>query len=213
MGGAVVWAASCGLLAGGLPPIVVRARLAETDRSDAHSGWRPLVPPVRLWVGLGAVAGVMLAVRFAHSSALPAYLAFALCAAPLCALDLASARIPDKILAPAAGLVLDCFAAASAASGGSGPLLRAVIAALAVGCGFFVLALAAGGGFGLGDVKLLAFLAALEGCQSCKTVVCGLFAGLIIAAGAGVAMRRMGHGAQIPLAPWLIFAAVAALVL
>jgi leader peptidase (prepilin peptidase) / N-methyltransferase len=211
--GSMAWVVSSGVLAGGLPPVVVRAHPPEAARGDKHFEWRPVVPPVWLWVGLGAAAGLVLAVRFAHSSALPAYLAFALCAAPLCAADLASARIPDKILAPTAGLVLACFAASSAAGGGSGPLVRAVSALLVVGCGFFMLALVAAGGFGLGDVKLVAVLAALEGYQSWTTVFSGLFTGFAIAAVAGLAACNGRRSRQISLAPWLILGALTALVL
>jgi leader peptidase (prepilin peptidase)/N-methyltransferase len=199
------------MLVGALPPALTQQRALGQPQADEHSGWRPVVLPVWLWVGLGATAGLILAVRFAHSSALPAYLAFAMCAALLCAADLASARIPDRILGPAGGAVLICFGAASAAGGGAGPLVRALLAALVVGSGFFVLALLAGGGFGLGDVKLLAFLAVLEGYQSWKTAIYGPFIGLAVAAVAGLAARGARHSTQIPLAPWLILGALAAL--
>ena len=163
-------------------------------------------------ITLGALAGAALAARFAHSAALPAYLVLAACAVPLSAIDLATSTIPNIVLGPAAcGSLLSLLFAVPAGDGVT-LLLRAMLATLAVGVGFLALAVIAGGGFGLGDVKLLSYLALLTGYQSWGLVLRGLSVGFAIAAIAALAMRRARPTRQIPLAPWLILGAVIALI-
>lgn len=211
--GSIAWAASTGALAGALPAAMMRVRVPGADQIDGDDGWRPVVLPTGLWIGLAAAIGLLLGFRFAHSAALPAYLAFAACAVPLCAIDLVSMRIPDRILGSSAALATACFVVASATGSGAGSITRALLAALAFGGGFFALALAAGGGFGLGDCKLLAFIALVSGYQSWGTVVRALFAGFAIAALAGLTARRVRGSRHVPLAPWLIAGALIALTL
>lgn len=213
MDGSMAWAMFLGVIAGALPAGLMRVRASGEAGAGASSEWVPLLLPKPVWVGFGAAAGLTMGARFDHSAAFPAYLAFAACATPLAAIDLASTRIPDRILGPSAAFAIACFVVALAAGGGAGSISRALVAALAVGSGFVALALVAGGGFGLGDCKLLAFIALMSGYQSWVTVTRALFAGLAIAALAGLIARRLRGSRQVPLAPWLIAGALIVLVL
>lgn len=201
-------AIGAGALAGAVPAVLTSRRL-QADALNARWG-RRATSAVTIWVQAvtGALVGILLAVHFTHAPALAAYLLLAACAVPLSAVDLAMRKIPDAILGPAAVLTLLSLLIAVPVGGGLTPLVRGMLAALAVGVGFLVLAIVAGGGFGLGDVKLLAYLALLTGYQSWSAVLQGLFAGFAIAAVTALALRGGRGGKQIPLAPWLIFGAV-----
>jgi leader peptidase (prepilin peptidase) / N-methyltransferase len=207
-----VFVVSVGVLAGAVPAALIstRTRLGATVRNGLGSAPIALAP--WLQIALGALVGAAVAARFAHSAALPAYLALAACAVPLSAIDLATSTIPNILLGPAVCASLVGLLLAVLAGDGVTPLVRAMLAALAVGAAFLTLAVIAGGEFGLGDVKLLSYLALLTGYQSWSLALRGLSAGFAIAAMAALATRRDRPTRQIPLAPWLILGAVVALI-
>ena len=162
-------------------------------------------------IALGALVGAALAARFAHSAALPAYLVLAACAVPLSTIDLATSTIPNALLGPAAcASFLSLFLVVP--TGGVAPFVRGALAAAVVGAGFLAFAIIAGGGFGLGDVKLLAFLALLTGYQSWSLVLRGLFTGFFIAVVATMTVRRTWPAKHFPIAPWLIAGAAVVLI-
>ncbi|WP_051450370.1 prepilin peptidase [Actinospica robiniae] len=163
-------------------------------------------------VAFGLLVGAAIGVHFAHVDTFPAYLVFAVCAVPLAVTDLATFMIPNRLLGPAAAASLLGLIYVLP-GGGAAPLERGLLAAAVVGVAFLALAIVAGGGFGLGDVKLLSYLALLTGYQSWNLVLVSLLAGFVIAALAAATMRQVRHGSQIALAPWLIGGAVVALVL
>jgi leader peptidase (prepilin peptidase)/N-methyltransferase len=207
-----VFVAGLGVLAGAASAALIstRTRLSATARNGHGSA--PIVLAPWLQIALGALVGAAVAARFAHSAALPAYLALAACAVPLSAIDLATSTIPNILLGPAACTSLVGLLLAVPAGDGVTPLVRAILAALAVGAGFLALAVIAGGEFGLGDVKLLSYLALLTGYQSWTLALRGLFAGFAIAAIAALTTRTARSTRQIPLAPWLTLGAVVALI-
>lgn len=209
MGISTEWAVGAGALAG-----AVSAALASTrSRSASSAGGQGASITIAPWVSVvfGGLVGAAVGAHFAHMSAFLAYLALAVCAVPLSVIDLATFKIPNRMLglAAAASLLGLIYALPR---GGAAPLERGLLAAAVVGVAFLGLAIVAGGGFGLGDVKLLAYLALLTGYQSWSLVLVSLLAGFVIAAVAAATLRRVRYGSQLALAPWLIGGAVVALV-
>jgi leader peptidase (prepilin peptidase)/N-methyltransferase len=208
----IVFVTSLGVLAGVTPAALTSTRMRPRSpaRREGKSASIVLAPWIQ--IALGALVGAVLAARFAHSAALPAYLVLAACAVPLTAIDLATSTIPNTLLGSAACASLFCLLLAISGGSGSASLVRGTLAALAFGAGFLVLAIIAGGGFGLGDVKLLSYLALLTGYQSWDLALRGLFVGFAFAAVAALVMRRARPSKQHPLAPWLIIGAITVLI-
>src|SRR6266540_3040973 len=161
----------------------------------------PLYPAVELATA-GLVAGCFVAFGLSGKAVVAAFACAVLVA--ISAIDLRHRIVPNRIVLPAAVLVL---AAQTALEPSPEWALGAVGAA-----GFlFVAALAYPAGMGMGDVKLALLLGALLG----KVVAVGLMLGMLAAlipsvvllARHGSAARKMG----IPFAPFLAFGAIVAL--
>jgi leader peptidase (prepilin peptidase)/N-methyltransferase len=170
--------------------------------SDAAGGHAELpaamrAPQLRIGVALGAVAVAVTLIHFGLSAN-----AFAWCLAQLALVaialhDLATRRIPNRIVYPAAFLALvlrAMFAPShldeSAAAGGATLLF------------FLLVALAARGGFGMGDVKLAALLGVLLGSAVLPALVLGTALGAV-ASLALLATRRVSRGATLAYGPYL----------
>lgn len=164
----------------------------------------PLLPTWLLSL-IGASAAVLVAVRFGWSPALPAYLVLVVVTAPLSAIDVAVHKLPDRILAPAAVVTIGLFGVAAIHAGTWHGIGRALLAALLLAMVFLVLAIAAGGSFGLGDVKLLALSGLYLGYLGWRQVVVGVFATFLVAAVVGIAIhaRRLA-GTSVVLGPAIL---------
>lgn len=145
---------------------------------------------------------------------LPAYLLFAATTLVLVLTDLDHKRIPNRILYPATVAAIILLTAGAAADG----TLAAVPRALAGGGIFFglllLIALAARGGFGMGDVKLAVLLGTFLAFQSWDTLWSGIFLAFLIGGGVSLLLlitRRKGRKDAIPFGPPLIIGAWAAL--
>jgi leader peptidase (prepilin peptidase) / N-methyltransferase len=120
------------------------------------------------------------------------------------ATDITHRIVPNRIVVPAAALVLVAQTALE-------PSPEWALGALGAAGFLFVAALAYPGGMGMGDVKLVLLLGAMLG----RTVAVGLMLGMVAAivpsvvliARHGSAARKMG----IPFAPFLALGAVVAL--
>jgi leader peptidase (prepilin peptidase)/N-methyltransferase len=162
-----------------------------------------------------AAAFAGLALLIGASWVLPGYWWAAGAAIALTLTDLDCRRIPDRILVP--GIV------------GSGALLAlgsllagdpwAVLRALAGGVAYFglllLVALAARGGFGFGDVKLGFLLGLVLAHRSWGTLLVGAFAGFAVGGLAAVALlaaRRVHRKDAIPFGPAMVVGAGLALV-
>jgi leader peptidase (prepilin peptidase)/N-methyltransferase len=115
----------------------------------------------------------------------------------LAAIDLAARRLPNAITLPtaAAALVLRAIFHPS-------DLLEVAIAGLAAFAVFYVLALLARGGLGMGDVKLAAMLGFVLGAEVVAALAAGIFAGGLFAL-ALVATRRATMRSTIAYGPFL----------
>jgi prepilin signal peptidase PulO-like enzyme (type II secretory pathway) len=130
--------------------------------------------------------------------------AFCLVLVAVSATDIEYGIIPNRIVLPA-------FAAILLAQTAIYPSPQWAIAALAAGGFFFVIALIAPGGMGVGDAKLVLVLGAMLG----TTVFIGILVGLIAAmVPAIILFMRLGMGARkvkLPFGPFLAIGAIVAL--
>ncbi|MBU1494466.1 MAG: prepilin peptidase [Actinobacteria bacterium] len=160
-----------------------------------------------------AFAGVALLVG--GSWALPAYWVATATAIALGLVDLDHQRIPNAILFP--GLVA-CWALlipGSLMDGDPWSLARAAGGAGAYFGLLMMVALAARGGFGFGDVKLALLLGTVLAHRSLEVLAVGVFAGFVIGGilgGALLAPRRAGRKDAMPFGPAMVLGAAAAMV-
>jgi leader peptidase (prepilin peptidase)/N-methyltransferase len=146
---------------------------------------------------------------------LPAYLLFIATTVVLVLTDLDHKRIPNRILYPATVVTVVLLTAGAAADG----TLAAVPRALAGGGVYFglllLIALAARGGFGMGDVKLSFLLGILLGFQSWAALWSGIFLAFLTGGVVSLLLlitKRKGRKDAIPFGPPLIVGAWIALV-
>jgi leader peptidase (prepilin peptidase)/N-methyltransferase len=117
--------------------------------------------------------------------------------------DVRERRIPNRIVLPAAAVVLALRTAAH-------PSPEWVLAALAAAAFLFVPAVAVPGGLGMGDVKLAFLLGSMLG----RDVLAALVVGLVLAAVPSLVLVLRGRRREtIPLGPFLSAGGAAALAL
>lgn len=118
--------------------------------------------------------------------------------------DLDVHRVPDRILSIVLPAVVAALAAAAAGTGDWGLLARAMLAALALGALFLVLAIV--GSMGLGDVKLAVVTGLTIGALGWGPTMLAVLATFAVAGIAAVAMLLSGaHRTQhLPFAPAIV---------
>jgi len=130
----------------------------------------------------------------------------------LAVLDVELLRLPNRVVLPAIPFQLTLLAAAAAASGQSGALVRSVCAALITALFLGALAVFSGGGFGWGDVKVAAgLLAPILGWFGWPLLVAAGWLAFVSAALMGTLRRRRGGADSFAFGPYLIAAAMAVL--
>lgn len=177
-------------------------RVARTESRWLRSGLHvPLA-------GLGGAGSGLLAGGRAE---LVAYALLAVVCALLVVIDLAAYRLPDAIVGPTYPLLFATLAVAAALSSDWGRFGRAAAAAALLLAGYFVLALLAPDGLGLGDVKLAGLLGAFLGWLGWSqtflgTLVAFVLSGLV--AGALLISRRATRRSAFPFGPLMVAGAV-----
>jgi leader peptidase (prepilin peptidase)/N-methyltransferase len=184
------------------------ARLAARDPAARAGGGRVAVT--------APVTAVLLAGAAAVGGWRPATVALCWAAAAavvLASVDLASHRLPDRVVYPALSVCTAALAADAAVLGGWPALARAaaaaVIAAAVSGVGWLV----SPAGIGLGDVKLLALVGLVLGWLGWGVLVAGVFLGLVVGSVVSVVLvagRRAGWRTALPFGPPLLAGAVLA---
>ncbi len=159
------------------------------------------------WMG-GAVAVVLAAVTFVYLGPSADAAAWACVQVVLVALavwDIQTRRLPNFLTLPtaAAALVLRAVFARS-------DLVEVVVAGAAAFAVFYVIALVARGGLGLGDVKLAGMLGCLLGSAAVQALALGIFVGGIWAIGL-VLSRRATRRSAIAYGQFLAFGGAVAI--
>ncbi|MGC3004768.1 prepilin peptidase, partial [Streptomyces sp. G35A] len=134
----------------------------------------------------------------------------------LAVVDLRVRRLPDPLTLPFAGAALVLLGLVALVPEHAGEWTTALLGALALGAGYFVLFLINPNGMGFGDVKLALGAGAVLGWYGWPTVMLGTFAGFLSGAlygGALVVARRAGRKTAIPFGPFLIAGAFAGLLI
>jgi len=168
-------------------------------------------PLVELSMGL---LWFLVALRLAAAGlgwAIPAYLALAFLCVVLAVIDASTRLLPNRITYPAFPIMLGLLLLASVGLGDLGRLARGLVAALAVGAFFLLLALISPRGMGLGDVKLAPTLGLALGWLSWGAVAFGVFAGFLLGGVAGlaaIALLGLTRKSLLPFGPWLVTGAL-----
>ncbi|GAC1363503.1 MAG: A24 family peptidase [Actinomycetota bacterium] len=154
--------------------------------------------------------------RIGLHAELPAYLAFATALVILSFIDLATHRLPNRVLGPASIVAVVALVGAAAVTGHWSGLEHAATGAVAYGLPMLVLGLAAPSAMGGGDVKFAPYLGFHLGWFGLRLVFSGALLGLI-SGGLGGALLlvvgRKGMKDAIPFGPFMAFGALAAILL
>lgn len=124
--------------------------------------------------------------------------------------DLTTRRLPNALLGPGGVVLAALLVIGAVAEDRPGDLLRALSAALVLFLVFLIVAVAAPGGLGMGDVKLVGVL----GLSGLDAVVVALLLALVLHAAVSATLllaRRIGRGTAVPLGPALLLSTTAGL--
>ncbi|MEU4677441.1 A24 family peptidase [Micromonospora sp. NPDC023737] len=136
---------------------------------------------------------------------------------PLCFIDVAVHRLPDRFTWPAAAGVGALLGLAAMNGAGAGPWLRAVLGGVGLALFFATTTLLLGArGFGLGDAKLALGVGALLAWHGWPVLVAGLLLALGLSALVSLgllAARRVRWSGHVPFGPFLVLGTIAALLL
>jgi leader peptidase (prepilin peptidase) / N-methyltransferase len=193
---------SCGHEIAGRDNIPVLSYLLLRGRCrHCSASVSPVYPLVEVLTAALAVACVAVFGLKAYAA-----LAFGFCAVllTLSVIDVRHRIVPNRIVLPAAGIVLVAHTAID-------PSLEWALGALGASCFLFAAALAYPKGLGMGDVKLALLLGAMLGASVAVALFLGFVAALVPAV---VLFARHGSAARkmaVPLVPFLSFGAIVAL--
>jgi len=201
----VVWVGFA-VVAGALVGALVRWRMRRLTHRRADESPNS-APPVWWLIPLVAVSWGWLTWRLLDAPwpILTLWLPLSAALAWLAAVDLDVARLPDRILVPAAVWTAGCIGLTLWITG---PLaaLGAILAAALCGGGFWILHLTGRGALGFGDVKLAAVIGAATALVSWSAVLYALVAGCILTIAWAAARRQR----ELAFGPWLALGAVLA---
>jgi leader peptidase (prepilin peptidase)/N-methyltransferase len=141
---------------------------------------------------------------------LPAYLWFTGVTLVLILTDLDHQRIPNRILYPGATVATVLLVFGALGDGAATGFFRAVAGGALYFTVLFLVALAARGGFGFGDVKLAFLLGEFLAYRSWAALWAGVFLAVFIGGLAALALlvsRRKGRKEAIPFGPALVLGA------
>jgi leader peptidase (prepilin peptidase) / N-methyltransferase len=229
---AALWGAAAGVF---LPRAAYR--LSVPSEQD----WRQRCPgghPIRGWIGRArcaecaddptygpsapvlSLATALVCAALAAATDTRPELAVWLLLAPvgvlLTVVDFRVQRLPDVLTLPLAAAALVLLGAVALVPEHTGRWLTALLGALALGGGYFVLFLINPGGMGFGDVKLALGAGAVLGWYGWATVMLGTLAGFLLGAvygGALVVARKAGRKTAIAFGPFLIAGAYVGLLI
>ena len=199
----MVWV-GLAIVAGALVGVLIRWRVRRLDHRRPEEASNS-TPAVWWLIPLVAAGWGWLTWRLVDAPwpILTLWLPLSAALAWLAAVDLDVARLPDRILVPAAiwtALVVGMTMWITGPLAGAG----AVLAAAICGGGFWLLHLLGRGALGFGDVKLAAVIGAATALVSWTAVLYALVAGCVLAIAWAIARRR----SELAFGPWLALGAV-----
>ena len=209
LAGAVTSAASC-LVA---TPYLAGLTTTVPDREDTR--WYRFTRADRRTLLFTAISALLLGalggIAAGWTALLPAYVALALCGAPLIVIDYAHHRLPNRLVYPSAAFGLLLLALAAGVRHEWDDYLRAVIAGAVAYAVLFVLMLISPRSFGWGDVRVGGVLGLYLGYRSWVTVYFGIFAGFVLGTVIAIALlvsRRATRKTPIAFGPMLLVGAL-----
>ncbi len=194
-------------------PLLAGRTVGLTKPASARgSWWLPRTVSLARFSAVSVVAAV-LAAGASRGEPLVAWWLFAAGGAVLCVTDAEHHLLPARLVYPLAAAVLAALAVTAAVTGEPGRLLSAILAAAAIGAGWFAVAFLAPSALGLGDVRVAALAAGLLGWTSWSAVLAGQLAAFglaVVTAGILAATRHPERGrvTQVPIGPALIVGAI-----
>lgn len=159
---------------------------------------------------LFSITGLIVGLRWV----LPAYWVFVGVTVALTLTDLDRKLIPNRILFPGAAVAGGLLAAGAILDGELHALGRGVIGAAGYFAALFLLALAARGGFGFGDVKLAFLLGLFLAYRGWEELFVAVFLAFALGGAFSIvllAMGRKGRKDAIPFGPFLVLGAYLAI--
>jgi leader peptidase (prepilin peptidase)/N-methyltransferase len=138
--------------------------------------------------------------------AVPAYLALMFVCLLLAVIDATTHLLPNRVTYPSFPLLAGLLLVASVALGDAGRLGRGILAAVAVGAFFLLLALISPHGVGAGDCKFAPTVGLALGWLSWGAVAVALVAAFLLSGLAGLAamlLVRLPRKTLMPFGPWL----------
>ena len=218
----VVGCMAVGLVYGRLPAAVA-ARVFRSDNESllvATDGTRPFA--VAPGSALATAVQILVAILLGGTAAvigdrwvLVAYLWFVALTVTLTITDLDRKLIPNRILYPGFVIAGVLLSAGALLDGSPGALARSGLGAAAFFGFLLVLALVAGEGFGMGDVKLGALLGGFLAYEGWAILIVGSVGAFVLGGAMSVvllALRIKGRKDAIPFGPYLVLGAYVALV-
>lgn len=177
--------------------------------------WRPRAVSAGRWAAVTAVTVALVVLAAAGSPPLAWWL-FAVGGGVLAVVDVQTQLLPARLTYPLAGAVAAALIAAAVTGGSAEPLLRAFLAALAVGASWFTVCFLSPRTTGLGDVRLAALTGGVLGWVSWADVWQGQVVALLLAGLTAVVMalttRRGLRGlVTVPMGPALVVGSMLAL--
>ncbi len=177
--------------------------------------WRPRPVGRRRWVIVTAVT-IGLVLLAAAGSPPAAWWLFAVGGSVLAVVDAQIEQLPARFVYPLAGVIGVALVAEAAVAADPGPLLRAALAAIAVGGCWLAVCLASPRSTGLGDVRLATLTAAILGWSGWVDVGQWLLLTTLLAGLTAVLLRVSGRTGSsglvtVPMGPSLIVGALLAL--
>lgn len=128
--------------------------------------------------------------------------------------DLTTRRLPNVLLGPGGVVLAALLVLGAVAEGRPRDLVRALLVAVVLFLAFLLVAVAAPGGLGMGDVKLVGVLGLVLGLTGLEAALAALVLALILHVAASVALlltRRITRRTALPLGPALLLSTTAGL--
>jgi leader peptidase (prepilin peptidase)/N-methyltransferase len=211
-----------GLVFGRIPAAVAE-RVFATDRrpllvrSDVLRPWavshqRPALA-IAVQIACGALFGAAAAV-IGERWVLAAFVWFVAVSVTLTLTDVDQKLIPNRILYPSYGIAVALLAAGSLLDGDLSAFARGIAGSAGYFAFLLILALIAGEGFGMGDVKLGALLGAFLAYEGWSTLIIGGVGAFLLGGVVSLVLlvlRIKGRRDAIPFGPYLVVGAFIAL--